>query len=141
MEVLAAAGARQRSLVERLRIEHMATPAQVCREIWNALADPKSEPVFRLFFEVYGMALQDRRRYAAFLKRVVADWLTLIARPLIAAGWKPAQAQAYATVILAGFRGYLLDLCATRDRRRVDRAVEMWLHMLDAAAPPKEIAS
>jgi len=32
---------------------------------------------------------------------------------------------------LAGFRGFLLDLCATRDRRRIDRAVGLWLDMIE----------
>ena len=134
-EVLAAAGARQRTLVSRLRMEHIATPSEACREIWHAISDPKSEPVFRLFFEVYGLALQDRKRYAGFLKRVVADWLAFIGQPLIAAGWSPEHAQTYATLVLAGFRGFLLDLCATRDRARVDRAVELWLDMLNTATP------
>lgn len=140
-EILAAAGMRQRSIVNRLKMDNMATPVQACREIWKAISEPKSEPVFRLFFEVYGLALQDRERYASFLKRVVADWLAFIAQPMIAAGRQPAEAQAFATVILAGFRGFLLDLCATHDRKRVNRAVEMWLDMLNSASPDKEIAS
>jgi AcrR family transcriptional regulator len=138
--VLAAAGARQRTLVSRLQIEHAASPGQACREIWKAVSEPKTEPVFRLFFEVYGLALQDRTRYALFLERVVADWLAFIAQPMIAAGWKASEAQAYATIVLAGFRGFLLDLCATRDYKRVNRAVEVWLHMLDAS-PSWEVAS
>ncbi len=139
-EVLAAAGARQRVLVDRLRIEHAATPGEICREIWKAISDPKSEPVFRLFFEIYGLALQDRKRYASFLKRVVTDWLLFIAQPLLRAGAPQAEAQAYATVILAGFRGFLLDLCATRDRKRVDYAVDIWFATLDRATQ-KEQAS
>lgn len=140
-EVLAAAGMRQRALVNRLQTEHMATPAQACREIWKAISEPKSEPLFRLFFEVYGLALQDRKRYASFLKRVVSDWVQFIAQPMAAAGLNQADAQAYATLILAAFRGFLLDLCATRDRRRVNRAVELWLQTLDAASSAKDLAS
>lgn len=140
-QVLAAAGMRQRTVVNRLKMENMTTPARACREIWKAISEPKSEPIFRLFFEVYGLALQDRERYASFLKRVVADWLAFIARPMIAEGWAPAEAEAFATVILAGFRGFLLDICATRERKRVNRAVEMWLDMLNSASPNKEIAS
>lgn len=138
--VLGAAGARQRALVSRLQMEHAATPGEACRKIWQSISESKSEPVFRLFFEVYGLALQDRVRYASFLERVVADWLAFIAQPMIAAGWRVSEAQAYATIVLAGFRGFLLDLCATRDYKRVNRAVEVWLHMLDAS-PSWEIAS
>lgn len=140
-EVLAAAGQRQRAIVERLRLQNMDTPAQACREIWNAVSDPGSEPLFRLFFEIYGLALQDRERYAAFLQRVVADWLDFIAKPLLASGMSERDARARATVILAGFRGFLLDLCATRDRKRIDRAVEIWLQLLDSASSQREQAS
>ena len=132
-QVLAAAASRQRTLVGRLHIQHAATPSHACGEIWKLISEPKSEPVFRLFFEVYGLALQDRTRYASFLERVVADWLAFITQPLIAAGWTTNEAQAYATVVLAGFRGFLLDLCATRDYKRVNRAVDLWLQMLDAS--------
>jgi AcrR family transcriptional regulator len=140
-EVLAAAGARQRALVNRLKFEHAATPAQVCREIWDSISSPKSEPVFRLFFEVYGLALQDRKRYKTFLSRVVADWLKFIAEPLLQAGWPRAEAEAYATVILSGYRGFLLDLCATRDRDRVNRAVDLWITLIDGSSRSKEDAS
>jgi len=37
--------------------------------------------------------------------------------------------------VLAGFRGFLMDLCATHDRIRVNRAVTAWLKTLDAMAP------
>ena len=32
-----------------------------------------------------------------------------------------------ATMLIAGFRGFLLDLLATHDRARIDRAVKRWL--------------
>lgn len=139
-EVLAAAGARQRDLVQRLRLERAATAGEVCRQIWDAISAPKSEALFRLFFEVYGLALQDRKRYKNFLNRVVADWLRFIAEPLLHAGCPQADAQAYATVILAGYRGFLLDLCATRERERINRAVDLWVSLIDAS-PRKEQAS
>jgi AcrR family transcriptional regulator len=130
-EVLAAAGARQRVLVQKLKLEHAASPANVCRQMWEVLSEPKSEPVFRLFFEVYGLALQDRKKYAAFLKRVVADWLRFLAEPLVKAGWQKREAEAFATLILANYRGFLLDLCATHERDRVNRAVDLWISLLE----------
>jgi hypothetical protein len=36
-----------------------------------------------------------------------------------------------ATIILAGLRGFMLDYCATKDRKRLDRAVRMWVEALD----------
>ena len=46
--------------------------------------------------------------------------------------WSRAQSRALATVLIAGFRGFLLDLFATHDRARIDRAVDLWLSMLYA---------
>ena len=56
-------------------------------------------------------------------------------------GWSRAEARSYATVVLAGFRGFLLDHCATHDRKRLDKAVEMWIQALDviSGTKPKEI--
>lgn len=34
-----------------------------------------SEPLFRLFFEAYGMALRRPRRYKDFLRATIEDWL------------------------------------------------------------------
>jgi len=139
-EVLEQAGARQRRLFERLQTQHLGS-SDACREIWNVMSASASEPIFRLFFEVYGLALQDRKRYARFLKRVVAPWLEYIGAPLVQSGWRKADARAYATIVIAGFRGFLLDLCATRDRERVGRAVELWLETLSSYAARKDLAS
>ena len=51
----------------------------------------------------------------------------------------PRDARAIATVLLAGYRGFLLDLCATRDRKRINRAVDVWIAALDAIPPPEEM--
>jgi hypothetical protein len=42
------------------------------------------------------------------------------------------EARAFATVVLAGMRGFMLDYCNTHDRKRVDRAVALWVGSLDA---------
>jgi hypothetical protein len=57
----------------------------------------------------------------------------------VRSGYTPEDGRAHATVLVAGFRGFLLDLCATHDRARVDRAVELWLSMLDHASTTKEM--
>jgi len=43
-------------------------------------------------------------------------------------------------MLLAGYRGFLLDLLATRDRARIDRAVELWIRALDAIPEPEVLA-
>ena len=44
--------------------------------VWRWTADPARESFFRFFFEVYGLALRERDRYAPFLERVVSDWIS-----------------------------------------------------------------
>lgn len=138
--VLRRAGERQRALVAQLRTKH-AGSIDGCREMWTAISDPHALPIFRLFFEVYALALRDRERYAAFLSNFVAPWLKLIGDPLVQAGWERPDADAFGTYIVAAFRGFLLDLCATGERARVDRAVELWLTTLSAAGAEKDLAS
>jgi AcrR family transcriptional regulator len=113
------------------------TFAEACRKIWRQMSSPKSEPLFRLFFEAYGIALRNPRLYAEFLHHTIEDWLSLIAEPLVQEGYKPSDARAFATVVLAGMRGFMLDYCTTKDRARLDRAVNLWLGKLDSMLPTK----
>jgi hypothetical protein len=47
-------------------------------------------------------------------------------------GYQRKQARAIATIVLAGFRGFMLDFCTTNDRKRMDRAVGLWPRSLDS---------
>ena len=85
-----------------------------------------------MFFEAYAMALRHPRRFPEFLSSAIEDWLSFLAAPLIRQGHSAAEARAYATVVIAGFRGFMLDYCASRDRARVDRAVEIWLDAINS---------
>jgi hypothetical protein len=40
------------------------------------------------------------------------------------------QARAFAAIVPGGLRGFMLDLCTTHDRKRVDHAVRLWLRAL-----------
>jgi AcrR family transcriptional regulator len=110
---------------------HAATFEQACRAIWNHMSASDSMPRFRLFFEAYGLALRHPKLYKKFLQSTVEDWLKFIATPLHREGYRHKQARAFATLLLAGLRGFMLDYCATGDRKRVDRAVNLWLRTLD----------
>jgi AcrR family transcriptional regulator len=123
---------RQRAAYGKLKLAANASPREACRAIWRHMSAPASEPSFRMFFQAYSMGLQDPKRFADFLHSAVEDWLQFLAAPRIARGHSRAAARAFATVVLAGFRGFMLDLCASRDRARVDAAVELWLQALDA---------
>jgi AcrR family transcriptional regulator len=136
--VLARVGLRQRELFNA--IPHApGSFRETINSVWAILSAPKNEGIFRLFFEIYGLALQDRERYPGFLERAIESWLSFVGDPMIAFGYSRATARAMATVVLAGFRGFLLDLCTTNDRRRINRAVELWIHALEQSPPPIEV--
>jgi AcrR family transcriptional regulator len=132
MEALAEVRQRQRTAYGKVAASSLA---EECQIIWKRMSAPDSEPLFRLFFEVYGMALRYPKLYKDFLHDTVEDWLQLIAKPLCHKGYKRAEARAFATIIIAGLRGCMLDYCTTHDRRRLDRAVSLWLSSLDAMMP------
>jgi AcrR family transcriptional regulator len=109
--------------------------AEACQTIWKQMSAPASEPLFRLFFEAYGMALRHPQLYKAFLRDTIEDWLRFVADPLCREGYERRDARAFATIVLAGLRGFMLDYCASRDRKRLDHAVALWVRTLNSMLP------
>ena len=131
VEALACLRARQQAAFARIKAKHAEVPGEACRRIWAALSAPKALKVFRLFLEVYNLALRKPKRFGKFLEHTFTDWLAYLETTWRSDGYDRQDARAIATVVLAGFRGFLLDLNATGDRRRIDRAVELWLDSLE----------
>lgn len=107
---------RQRTMMAQLKLD-TPSPREVARALWREWSKPEWEPLTRLAFEVYTLALQDRSRFPGYLDSSINDWLDALK------GCTATQA----TLLLAGFRGFLLDLLATHDRARIDTAVDLWL--------------
>ena len=99
-------------------------PEDAADVMWRRLSDPSLWPAERLFFECYARACQGEEPYASLLPGLVDDWLdqTTASGPIADAG--PEQARARARLGLAVFRGLLLDLVGTEDRKGVDAAFE-----------------
>ncbi len=129
---------RQRAGFGRMREARYEQPSDACRAIWKQMSAPESELAFKLSLEVYALALRHRKRFANFLSSSVEDWLEFLAEPLEREGHPKTEARAFATMVVAGFRGFMLDYCASHDRKRVDRAVELWLKALDSISLPAE---
>ena len=89
---------------------------------WRRMSSPPYDKYWRCFFEAYGIALKDPDRYRVFLEGIVSEWLEAIEPLLVEAGCEPSRATPLASLLLASFRGLFLDLLATRQRARVDRA-------------------
>jgi AcrR family transcriptional regulator len=134
---------RQRAGFDKMRCAYDSQlqseePGDLCRAIWKQMSSPESEALFRLSLETYTLALRHPDRFGDFLSSSVEDWLKFLSQPLIRKGVPRTEARARSTVVLAGFRGFLLDYCASRDRKRVDRAVEMWIRSLNMISSKAE---
>lgn len=108
--------------------------AAAARGAWTRTSDPQRAGEFRLFFAVYGRALQAPDQFDAFLDHVVADWMQSLVEaqgPEV----KPATATRRATLVVATLRGLLLDLLATGERERVQDAAESFLVSLGEVRP------
>jgi AcrR family transcriptional regulator len=104
--------------------------ATVARAIWNRTSDPQRSDEFRLFFAVYGRALQAPRLFAGFLEHVVADWMSALCDAQ-GPDTESEIATQTATLVIAIIRGLLLDLLTTGDRVRVEDAAEAFLVSLE----------
>ena len=121
-EILAAARVRQAELTASWLAEQPSLrPAELLQRFWRWQTD-QHRPFLRLFFEVYGLALHDPSRFPGFLEAVVADWLPLVESALRSGGVKPDAARGLAPLVVAVERGLLLDLLATGERARINRA-------------------
>jgi AcrR family transcriptional regulator len=110
--------------------------ATAARAAWTLTSDPQRGAEFRLFFAVYGSALQAPKQFAGFLERVVADWMGAL-RDAQGPDTDAATATRTATLVIATIRGLLLDLLATGDRDRVQDAAESFLATLEHKERPK----
>ena len=110
--------ARQRELA---REPDLSVPLdEAMRAFWRHISRPELWGNERLFFELYGQALQGRQ--PEFLDGIVDSWVEPATRILAAYGVEHPAAVARLGVAVT--RGLLLDLLATEDREAVDAAMD-----------------
>ena len=131
VEVVRAVEARQREALAELAADAHLPLAEQARRMWRRLADPALWAHERLFFEIYGQALQGRPHTAALLDGIVDAWLGPLTELHAALGLPPGQARAAARLGLAATRGLLLDLLATGDRAGADEAMELLIRLYE----------
>ncbi|HEY1867542.1 MAG TPA: TetR/AcrR family transcriptional regulator [Candidatus Cybelea sp.] len=131
VEIVRQGRSRQQAMVANLKLTDLA-PRELARTLWREWSKPQWEALTRLSFEVYVLALQDPKRFPGFLDRSINDWLRVLEACTRVPGCPPKEARAFATLLIAGFRGFLLDLMATHDRARIDRAVDRWFELIYA---------
>jgi AcrR family transcriptional regulator len=134
IEVIKAVEEQQREALAQMLEEEAGQPsAETMRRMWRRLADPSLWPNERLFFEIYGQALQGRPGTTELLDGIVENWLEPATEINMAQGMDRDTARAVGRLGIAVTRGLLLDLLATGDREGVDEAVEAWIALNERA--------
>lgn len=112
------------------------SPGEAIRQMWRRFADPALWPHERLFFELYGQALQGRPHATPLLDGIVDAWLGPAVEFGRRHGVPEDVARSDARLGVAVMRGLLLDLLATGDRAAADEALERFITLYTAAPPP-----
>ena len=135
VEVIRAVEAQQREALGEIIPDPTADPADAMRVWWRHISDPSLWPNERLFFEIYGQALQGRPGTTELLDGIVDSWLEPVIEINMAYGMDEPTARAMGRLGIAVTRGLLLDLLATGDRAGVDAALEAWIALNAATLP------
>ncbi len=139
VEIIRTVERRQRELLGEILPDPSEPVGEAMRAWWKHISDPSLWPNERLFFEVYGQALQGRPHTTELLDGIVESWLEPISAINVALGVPEPLARAHARLGIAVTRGLLLDLLATRDRAGVNAAMEAFIDVYEGwlAAPIK----
>lgn len=124
LEVVRAVEARAQARLAAIAVAAGTDTGEVMRRVWAYVADPEVASFERLFFALYGRALQGDPATRPLLEGDVEGWLVANTALAGAAGIPAATARAHARLGLAVTRGLLLDLLATGDRAGVEAAFE-----------------
>ncbi|TCO65081.1 TetR/AcrR family transcriptional regulator [Actinocrispum wychmicini] len=127
--------ARQLEIMASMAAVPGESPGDAARRYWQGLANPALWPNERLFFEVYGQALQGRPGTTHLLNDIVDSWVKPLTAMIVSHGFSEADAMAHARLGLAVTRGLLLDLLATGDRAATDAAMDKFIEMYEGQLP------
>jgi AcrR family transcriptional regulator len=137
VEVIRDVEERQRAIMaEAVAADPDESPGAREMRFWRHLRSPELAPQERLFFEVYGQALQGRDWARPLLDGIVEDWIGPVAAMLVAEGVSPDTARAVARLYVAAGRGLLLDVLATGDNDGVDAALRILVEMIHTRLAP-----
>jgi AcrR family transcriptional regulator len=129
--VVRAVEERQREALAGVAPDPSLPLGDAMRAWWRHISDPALWPNERLFFELYGQALQGRPGTVELLDGIVDAWVGPAAEILAAYG--VPEPVATARLGIAVTRGLLLDLLATGDRAAVDAAMEAHIALLESS--------
>jgi AcrR family transcriptional regulator len=124
--------ARQREYFAAFIADPSVAPADLGLAFWKRVSDPSLDRNVRLFFELYGQAIQGRPGTSGFLDRIVDSWVEPLTEYAVRRGVPRETARADARLGVAVTRGLLLDLVATGNREAVDEAYDRYQELYSA---------
>jgi AcrR family transcriptional regulator len=125
-EILGEARRRQvEAFSDLLRVRPDEPYTETLTRAWSAIAGPQGQPYLRMFSRLHGTAGEPL--WPGFRRTATTDWLAPLEDGLRSIG-RPELA----TVVLAVIRGLLMDLDATGDTDRTDRAFRAFLRTISA---------
>lgn len=134
VEVVRAVEHDQRQALAEVAADDDLGPVEQMRRLADRLTDAALWPNERLFFELYGQALQGRGPATDLLPEAVTDWIEPLAHLSERLGVAPEDVPAHAHLLIAVARGLLLDLLATNDRDTVLAAAELFFRYMTQAS-------
>lgn len=130
VHVLAAARARQYADLEAWAAAGATLP-QIIRRYWEWAASEEARPYMRLFFEVFGLAVQGRSGTEEVLPALSGQAATFFGAAAERSARPSARTSELALLAISTLRGLLFSLLATGDRPPLDRAMDRFLAFLE----------
>jgi AcrR family transcriptional regulator len=126
LEVVRAVEARTQAEFAAISADGGGGTDELVRRMWAHVADPAWADFERLFFALYGRALQGDESTLPLLKGDLEGWLDTNVAVAAAVGVPADVTRVHARLGLAVTRGLLLDLLATGDRAGVEAALDVF---------------
>jgi len=98
---------------------------------WRWFAAPRHEALIQLFLENVAIGLRERPRADRRLRATADGWNDSLRVLLERSHVEPERAESLSTLVHAVIRGLLLDLIATGDRSRIDRAFRSFVSAIE----------
>jgi len=99
---------------------------------WDGIAAAETRPFARLFFEVFGLAVNRPDVYGAWLENVAHELVDDVAATLERDGVRKGSAETLARELVACWRGLQMDLLSSSDERRTHLAAQAAVESLCA---------
>ncbi|PZA07398.1 MULTISPECIES: TetR/AcrR family transcriptional regulator [unclassified Meiothermus] len=129
-QVLTLAVSRQQAAMQTLATkQRFASLGELLGAFWERLSAPQSRAFLRLLFEVDVLGFSGHPVYAGFSRAALEGWVGLI-ESLLGQILGQGDHRSLATHIVASFNGLILDLLATKDEARVNRAFQAFVQTL-----------